>query len=216
MGVEGFPRDYSLTGPLNAEAVAKGLANAEWYHTPVPRARMKELMQRSDGPATRDTILWIGGLDRHGRSRRLFLGQLGLRAVLCDLRRALRIVGRQPLARMRPWHRVQDAVEERRRLSDRVLHDGAQSDDLALEPRAASYRHHHHRARPGSLHHAPARPGAARGQFLRPARRAQGAGGDAALRLRRPQCGGEGLCAGFRTREGSPRRAGLDGDLRRR
>ena len=26
MGVEGFPRDYSLTGPLNAEAVAKFLS----------------------------------------------------------------------------------------------------------------------------------------------------------------------------------------------
>jgi fatty acid desaturase len=62
MGVEGFPRDYSLTGPLNAEAIANGLANADWYHTPIPRARMKALMQRSDGPATRDTILWIGGL----------------------------------------------------------------------------------------------------------------------------------------------------------
>jgi fatty acid desaturase len=57
-----FPRDYSLTGPLNARAVQVGLANAEWYKTSIPRARMKELMQRSDGPATRDTILWIGGL----------------------------------------------------------------------------------------------------------------------------------------------------------
>jgi fatty acid desaturase len=57
-----YPRDYSLTGPLNARAVQIGLANAEWYKTNIPRARMKQLMQRSDGPATRDTILWIGGL----------------------------------------------------------------------------------------------------------------------------------------------------------
>ena len=56
------PRDYSLEGPLNARAVQIGLANAEWYKTDIPRARMKQLMQRSDGPATRDTILWIGGL----------------------------------------------------------------------------------------------------------------------------------------------------------
>ena len=55
-----FPRDYSLTGPLNRQALDIGLANAEWYKTDIPRARMKELMQRSDGPATRDTILWIG------------------------------------------------------------------------------------------------------------------------------------------------------------
>ena len=55
-----FPRDYSLTGPLNAQAIDIGLANAEWYKTEIPRARMKELMKRSDGPATRDTILWLG------------------------------------------------------------------------------------------------------------------------------------------------------------
>jgi fatty acid desaturase len=53
-------RDYSLTGPLNARSQETGLANADWYRTPIPRARMKELMQRSDGPATRDTLLWIG------------------------------------------------------------------------------------------------------------------------------------------------------------
>jgi fatty acid desaturase len=56
------PRDYSLTGPLNARAVQTGLANAQWYRTAIPRARMKELTQRADAPATRDTILWIGGM----------------------------------------------------------------------------------------------------------------------------------------------------------
>ena len=53
-------RDYSLTGPLNRQAVMTGLANAEWYKTDIPRARMKELMKRSDGPATRDTLVWLG------------------------------------------------------------------------------------------------------------------------------------------------------------
>jgi fatty acid desaturase len=53
------PRDYSLTGPLNKMAQEIGLANAAWYKTEIPRARMKELMQRSDGPATRDTAIWI-------------------------------------------------------------------------------------------------------------------------------------------------------------
>ncbi|HRX36144.1 MAG TPA: fatty acid desaturase family protein [Aestuariivirga sp.] len=57
-----FPRNYSLEGPLNERAKQIGLANAEWYHTPIPRARMKELMKRSDGPATRDTIIWIAAL----------------------------------------------------------------------------------------------------------------------------------------------------------
>jgi fatty acid desaturase len=54
------PRDYSLTGPLNAHALDVGLANAQWYRTGIPRARLKELMQRTDGPATVDSLLWIG------------------------------------------------------------------------------------------------------------------------------------------------------------
>lgn len=55
-------RDYSLTGASTAEAKAAGLVNAEWYHTPIERKRMKELMARSDGPAIRDTVIWLGGL----------------------------------------------------------------------------------------------------------------------------------------------------------
>jgi fatty acid desaturase len=62
MGVDGFPRDYSLSGPENARAVEAGLANADWYRTTVSRARLKELMKRSDGPATRDTIIWLAAL----------------------------------------------------------------------------------------------------------------------------------------------------------
>jgi fatty acid desaturase len=53
-------RDYSLTGPDTAAAVASGLAAADWYHTDVPRAEMKALMQRTDGPAIRDTVIWLG------------------------------------------------------------------------------------------------------------------------------------------------------------
>lgn len=53
-------RDYSLTGPESELAIQRGLASAEWYHTDVPRKVMKGLMRRSDGPALRDTALWIG------------------------------------------------------------------------------------------------------------------------------------------------------------
>lgn len=53
-------RDYSLVGPASEAAVASGLAAAEWYHTEVSRKAMKELMQRSDGPALRDTAIWLG------------------------------------------------------------------------------------------------------------------------------------------------------------
>jgi fatty acid desaturase len=52
-------RDYSLVGEGNRIAVESGLASAEWYHTDVPRAAMKELMQRSDAPALRNTLLWL-------------------------------------------------------------------------------------------------------------------------------------------------------------
>ena len=55
-------RDYSLTGRDTARAMESGLAAAEWYHTDVPRKQMKELMQRSDGPAMRDTIIWFAAL----------------------------------------------------------------------------------------------------------------------------------------------------------
>ena len=51
---------YSLTGPENQAAVAAGLAGGDWFRSAVPRKRMKELMRRSDYPAIRDTIIWLG------------------------------------------------------------------------------------------------------------------------------------------------------------
>ncbi len=51
---------YSLTGPENQAAVAAGLAGGDWFRSAVPRKRMKELMRRSDHPAIRDTIIWLG------------------------------------------------------------------------------------------------------------------------------------------------------------
>lgn len=48
MAREIHPRDYSLAGPLNKRAQEAGLANAEWYKSIIPRARLKELMQRCD------------------------------------------------------------------------------------------------------------------------------------------------------------------------
>lgn len=51
--------DYSLTGENAARAIERGLAEAEWYQCPVPRATMRKLLERRDGPAIRDTILWF-------------------------------------------------------------------------------------------------------------------------------------------------------------
>ena len=52
-------RDYALDGPEAARARDRGLAGAQWYRTEVPRKEMKALMQRRDGPALRDTALWV-------------------------------------------------------------------------------------------------------------------------------------------------------------
>ena len=52
-------RDYSLFGVNAALAVEKGLAEADWYQCPVPRELLRNLLERRDGPAIRDTILWF-------------------------------------------------------------------------------------------------------------------------------------------------------------
>ncbi len=51
--------DYSLTGQNAKRAVELGLAEADWYQCPVPRATMRKLLERRDGPAIRDTIIWF-------------------------------------------------------------------------------------------------------------------------------------------------------------
>jgi fatty acid desaturase len=53
-------RDYGMLGEDARRAVERGLKSADWYHTDVSRKEMKELMQRADGPAIRDTIIWLG------------------------------------------------------------------------------------------------------------------------------------------------------------
>jgi fatty acid desaturase len=52
-------RDYSLIGPSAEQAARQGLVAAEWYHSEVPRKRMKQLMRRRDAPALRDLAIWL-------------------------------------------------------------------------------------------------------------------------------------------------------------
>src|SRR5581483_3803736 len=52
-------RDYSLAGESTKRALEIGLANAEWYRTEVGRKELKDLMQRSDTVAFRESVLWI-------------------------------------------------------------------------------------------------------------------------------------------------------------
>jgi fatty acid desaturase len=62
MAAKGHKRDYSITGPENERARERGLASAQWYECPIPRAVMKELMKRKDGPAIRDTLILFASL----------------------------------------------------------------------------------------------------------------------------------------------------------
>ena len=57
-----MPRDYRLDGPNAANAIERGMASAEWYHSEVPRKAMKDLMKRTDQPAIRDTVVLFLGL----------------------------------------------------------------------------------------------------------------------------------------------------------
>jgi len=53
-------RDYSLVGAESKLALQKGLAEAEWYLSPVSREEMRKLLHRKNGPALRDTFIWFG------------------------------------------------------------------------------------------------------------------------------------------------------------
>ena len=55
-------RDYSLLGKDAERAKKAGLADADWYTTNIPRREMKEFMKRSNGPAVRDTLIWLACL----------------------------------------------------------------------------------------------------------------------------------------------------------
>lgn len=51
--------DYSLVGKNTELAINSGLAEAEWYRPRVPKDQMLQLLERRDGPAVRDTLLWF-------------------------------------------------------------------------------------------------------------------------------------------------------------
>lgn len=66
---------YSLVGPEGERAVEAGLADGtDWFRSDVPRRRMKELMRRSDYPAIRDTVIWLGAMAVFGTLGAVFWG----------------------------------------------------------------------------------------------------------------------------------------------
>lgn len=54
------PRNYSVVGPERPLAFNRGLVDATWYVSPIDRDELRLLMQRRNGPAIRDTMLWLG------------------------------------------------------------------------------------------------------------------------------------------------------------
>jgi fatty acid desaturase len=55
-------RDYSLSGLDAKRAMQQGLAQAQWYCCPINRRELKTLMQRRNGPAVRDTLIWLSAM----------------------------------------------------------------------------------------------------------------------------------------------------------
>jgi MocE subfamily Rieske [2Fe-2S] domain protein len=58
--------DYSLVGKDAALAIEKGLADATWFTPYVPREKLRGLLQRKNGPAIRDTVIWFSLLIASG------------------------------------------------------------------------------------------------------------------------------------------------------
>jgi fatty acid desaturase/nitrite reductase/ring-hydroxylating ferredoxin subunit len=59
-------RDYSLTGPESQRAIEVGLADADWYRSPIGFAELAELTGRTDLRAAVDALLWCGLLVASG------------------------------------------------------------------------------------------------------------------------------------------------------
>ncbi|MGC6424847.1 MAG: NADH:ubiquinone reductase (Na(+)-transporting) subunit F [Lentimonas sp.] len=53
-------QDYSLVGKDTELAIEKGLAEADWYTSPVSRRELRELLTRKDWPPIRDCIIYFG------------------------------------------------------------------------------------------------------------------------------------------------------------
>ncbi len=54
--------DYTLTGQSAKRAIEQKLADAVWYSSPVSKADMRRLLARKNGPAIRDTLIWLSVL----------------------------------------------------------------------------------------------------------------------------------------------------------
>ncbi len=161
-------RDYSLVGAESVRAVQKGLAGAAWYMSPVPKEKMRELLERRDGPAVRDTPAVVRPADR--------LRRPGLRcsgaswwAVLPFAVYGVLYGSTSDSRWHEPLHGTAFKTDwlNNALVSTGLVHGHARGDALALEPHAASQRHDHRGARSGDCRSAAAATAAPAAEFLR-------------------------------------------------
>ena len=126
-----------------ALAVQKGLADAKWYASPIPREKMRELLERRDGPALRDTLLWFGLLLAFGLAGLALWGSgwaiipLAIYGVLYASTSDSR------------WHESSHGTAFKTDWMNNALYEIAsfmvmrESVAVALEPRPPPQRHHH-------------------------------------------------------------------------
>jgi Na+-transporting NADH:ubiquinone oxidoreductase subunit F len=65
---------YILNETNSARAIEQGLAEADWYTCPIEKSELRKLLERRDGPALRDTILWFALLGACGYAGILLWG----------------------------------------------------------------------------------------------------------------------------------------------
>ncbi len=65
---------YILNQTNSARAIEQGLAEADWYTSPIAKVELRQLLERRDGPALRDTLLWFILLGASGSAGFLLWG----------------------------------------------------------------------------------------------------------------------------------------------
>jgi fatty acid desaturase len=65
---------YILNDANSSRAIEQGLAEADWYTCPISKAALRKLLERRDGPALRDTIMWFALLGASGYAGYLLWG----------------------------------------------------------------------------------------------------------------------------------------------
>ena len=209
MGVEFARRDYSLVGPEKTAGHRAGPRHGDLVFLPDPAQAPEgaDAAQGRAGDPRHDHLVRRLRGDRRARLPRL--GHLVGGPLLHRLWRPLRLLLRFALARMRPRHRLQDPLDERRRLPDRLLHGAARAGALALEPYAPPHRHDHRRPRSGDRRAAPARHRRHPDEPLHPEERPEGDQTRLHALLRKAAPGGEGIHPRVRISEGVPHRPHL-------